>query len=426
MIIECISCGKKYWIDKKQVGLGVKVRCSKCDAIFFVDEKGVEEELIDEVAQDRRDEEGTDLEFGGRNPFAESYEGDIGESDISDIEEEKSSNFPFEKEETFDSEKIANLIREEFSSLDDSKTEEVEKEERELEESAENILVDDYYFGMKAAEETKSGEPSGISVDLVEGRSVLDDNTEPSFSDTSQVEVDTEKLLFPTLGVGEKRSVRDRSYANLRANRRSLSGRGSGFIARLSRIIMAIIFIFTLVALSASGIFLASELELIPRLEIIEAYEEKLKSLLPLSSSALFSSKDIEIIEDSGKWIASRYGMVYVVSGRVLNNMEHTISYIKLKSSFYSAGEKLYEQTLYAGNTLSKKEIKTMHPEAILEKLSRKSGDIDFGDKKEFVGLNFAIRPGESIPFYTVFHSRDRILGLKYKIQVVGYEKFGI
>jgi hypothetical protein len=55
-------------------------------------------------------------------------------------------------------------------------------------------------------------------------------------------------------------------------------------------------------------------------------------------------------------------------------------------------------------------------------KLKRKSGDIDFNDPRRLAGLNYGIKPGESIPFYIVFPSKRRILGLKYDIDVSEFE----
>ncbi|HSC35437.1 MAG TPA: hypothetical protein VLG45_09195, partial [Thermodesulfobacteriota bacterium] len=57
-----------------------------------------------------------------------------------------------------------------------------------------------------------------------------------------------------------------------------------------------------------------------------------------------------------------------------------------------------------------------------LLKLKKRSGDIDFYNPEKLAGLNSNVQPGESIPFYTVFPASGRMLGLKYDLEVAGYE----
>ena len=132
--------------------------------------------------------------------------------------------------------------------------------------------------------------------------------------------------------------------------------------------------------------------------------------------------RNILIKDDGGAWYSSKQGQVYVVSGQIVNRSENSVNFVKLKSEFLSTGEKLFEQEFYSGNTLSNWEIKNSSFDAINKKLNRKTGDINYEDVDNLAGLNFDIQPGESIPFYTVFPAKNKILGLKHKIKVVDLE----
>jgi len=56
-------------------------------------------------------------------------------------------------------------------------------------------------------------------------------------------------------------------------------------------------------------------------------------------------------------------------------------------------------------------------------KLNRKNGDINFDNAQKLAGLNYDVQSGESVPFFIVFPSKSRILGLKYKVEFEGFEK---
>jgi len=75
---------------------------------------------------------------------------------------------------------------------------------------------------------------------------------------------------------------------------------------------------------------------------------------------------------------------------------------------------------------LSKREIKNSSFNSLQAKLNRKNGDIDYDDVNNLDGLNFDIQPGEKIPFYSIFPAKEKILGLKYRVEVVGYDSVGI
>lgn len=121
-------------------------------------------------------------------------------------------------------------------------------------------------------------------------------------------------------------------------------------------------------------------------------------------------------------WYSSKYGQVYVVSGEIVNRSRVPVNFIKLRSQFILTGEQLFEQEFYPGNTLTNWEIKNSSFEIINRKLNKKRGDLNYEDVDNLAGLNFDIQPGESIPFYTVFPAKNKILGLKHKIKVIDLE----
>lgn len=180
-----------------------------------------------------------------------------------------------------------------------------------------------------------------------------------------------------------------------------------------------IILLFTVIIIVAVFTILIS-LELISS-EKISAYGNYLRSKFAFTLPKIASS-DVVVTGSVGRWVPTRNGLVYLVSGQITNNSSKAVNFVKIKSEFKSAGENVSEQTVYAGNTLSENELKTLPIDAIILKLKRKTGDIDFNDPRRLAGLNYGIMPGESIPFYIVFPSKKRILGLKYDIDVSEFE----
>jgi hypothetical protein len=180
-----------------------------------------------------------------------------------------------------------------------------------------------------------------------------------------------------------------------------------------------IILLFTLIIIVAVFTILMS-LELISSKKI-SAYGNYLRSKFAFTLPKI-SSSDVAVTGSVGRWVSTRNGLVYLVSGQITNNSRKEVNFVKIKSEFKSAGKNIYGQTVYAGNTLSENELKTLPIEETILKLKRKSGDIDFNNPRRLAGLNYGIKPGESIPFYAVFPSKKRILGLKYDIKVVEFE----
>jgi predicted nucleic acid-binding Zn-ribbon protein len=180
-----------------------------------------------------------------------------------------------------------------------------------------------------------------------------------------------------------------------------------------------IVLLFILIIIVAVFTILMS-LELISS-EKISGYGTYLRSKIAFTLPKI-STGDVVVTGSVGRWVSTRNGLVYLVSGQITNNSSKVVNFVKIKSEFKSAGEKVYEQTVYAGNSLSENELKTLPIEDTILKLKRKSGDIDFNDPRRLAGLNYGIKPGESIPFYIVFPSKRRILGLKYELGVSEFE----
>ncbi|MEM4408409.1 MAG: hypothetical protein QXI19_06670, partial [Candidatus Caldarchaeum sp.] len=177
------------------------------------------------------------------------------------------------------------------------------------------------------------------------------------------------------------------------------------------------------VALIAAGIIaavaiIASIVGIIPR----ETGDKIAKAV-----ASLFGSVDekplVVVSEDSGAWLNTRNGYMFVVSGFVKNESPFVVNYIELESEFVSGGEKLFTQRVYAGNTFTEEELKTLTTAQIEERLSRRNGDIDFSNTQKLAGLNFGVRPGETVPFFTVFPSEGKVLGLRYRVRVAGLER---
>jgi hypothetical protein len=177
-------------------------------------------------------------------------------------------------------------------------------------------------------------------------------------------------------------------------------------------IVFAVIIGASFVILSNTGI--------IPR-ESAEDIVKLVRSVIPVSITGSLKN-EVAITAHQGKWIDTRNGPMYVVSGTVTNESGRPVNYIKIKSEFISEGQIVYDNVVYAGNTFSENELRVSPLRDTLLKLKKRSGDIDFYNPEKLAGLNSNIQPGESIPFYTVYPAQGRMLGLKYDLEVAGYE----
>lgn len=195
-------------------------------------------------------------------------------------------------------------------------------------------------------------------------------------------------------------------------------------ISLSKKIITFFVSLFILFIIISASVWIMITLELIPK-DKADRLTTFYLSKLP---TGVFERIDDSVVvsQDLGRWVSTRNGFIYVVSGNIENKSKYNVSYIRIKGEFVSGGKKLYEQVVYAGNTFSDTELKTLPSEYILDKLQRKNGDIDFNYPSKLAGLNYDIKADETVPFFIVFPSKGKVLGLKYKIDIVGFDKVNL
>lgn len=382
MIVRCNYCSNIYNLEESKINAsGIWFGCSNCGEIFYVERE------IDGGKSDAEPEEETihfsDMsdENSKDNKVGQDKEGAGFENDA-DKEKQFDPNYKGDYNKAFNWRELR---------LDD------EAEDQEYEYPK---LFDDHD---ELPLETDSDKPqTGIDDEPVS-------SVRKPYSE--RLDIDREKILKTHIETSEPSYYRpERAVYAEKKSRRSVLRSAFNLI---------IILLFTLIIIVAIFTILIS-LELISS-EKISAYGDYLRSKLAFTLPKI-SSSDVVVTGSVGRWVTTRNGLVYLVSGQITNNSSKEVNFVKIKSDFKSAGKNIYEQTVYAGNTLSENELKTLPIEDTIFKLKRKSGDIDFSNPRRLAGLNYGIKPGESIPFYTVFPSKKRILGLKYDIEVLDFE----
>lgn len=240
---------------------------------------------------------------------------------------------------------------------------------------------------------------------------------EPSLNAPDTLSVDMSVLASGArreagYGGGPGPSYRD----NIRVYSQGSRSRGGIFSRAAYTLLILIVFV---VIIGASYIIL-SNTGVIPR-ETADFIERYARSLIPVSITGS-EVKEVTITAHSGKWLDTRNGPMYVISGTVTNEAVRPVNYIKIRSEFISDGQTVYDTEVYAGNTVTENELRVSPLSDTLLKLKKKSGDIDYYNTEKLSGMNSNIRPGESIPFFAVYPAPVRMLGLKYNLEVVGYE----
>lgn len=133
-------------------------------------------------------------------------------------------------------------------------------------------------------------------------------------------------------------------------------------------------------------------------------------------------SRKLIVRNTESQWITTKKGYLFFVRGEIMNESDVPVSYVKLRSSFQVSGRTVYVQDFYSGNTLSLRDLRNADTDHPLQKLSRKSGD----DLSVFTGkaasANFNIKPGNTVFFNTFYLSVNKILGLKYQIEITDFE----
>lgn len=394
MIIQCTNCSRRFRVDDDKIKPpGAKVRCSKCGEIFYV------------KTQNDPEEQGIQLEFGGKNPFEES-------SPLGD-----------DQENIYDADSIASMIQDGISGIPASADDEEDISDEGVGVS-EEPKAEDKSAQRDIQSKTKSPDEVTEDRDLSSEASGKDepDDIPDAFKpfNTAEISVDKEAIYKSNPQPSGRSSEHLRDSDGPRMVRRKKSGRGF-----FSKFFIIFFTIFIIATLLVSGSYLLTEFNVVSK-EDFNKYKAMVVSAIPYEFGATGPDKLLQISDVNERWIDSRYGQVFMVSGKITNRSNKTVNHIKLRSGFYSVDEKLYESTFYAGNTLTIKEVKNMPVDSIKDKLNRRSGDIDYNDINKLAGLNYDIKPGESVPFYSVFPSKSRILGLNYDIKVVDFTPGGL
>ena len=133
-------------------------------------------------------------------------------------------------------------------------------------------------------------------------------------------------------------------------------------------------------------------------------------------------SRKLIVRNTESQWITTKKGYLFFVRGEIMNESDVPVSYIKLRSSFRVSGRTVYVQDFYSGNTLSMRDLRNADTDHPLQKLSRKSGDNLSVFTETEASANFNIKPGNTVFFNTFYLSVNKILGLKYQIEITDFE----
>ncbi len=382
MIVRCNYCSNIYNLEESKIATsGIWFGCSNCGEVFYL-----ERELNRGKSEARYEEETID--------FFDMPDMDSKESKVGDDKESVDLKSDADKEKQIDADNKGDHHK-----VFNWRELRVDSETEDQQYTYPKLFDDPEEESFEANSDTLE---SGIDHERVSA-------VRKSYSE--RLDVDSEKVL--------KTNIETSGSSYYEPERGVYTGEKSGGSILKSAFSYIIVLLFTLIIIVAVLTILMS-LELISS-EKISGYGNYLRSKFAFTLPKI-SSGDVVVTGSVGRWVSTRNGLVYLVSGQITNNSSKVVNFVKIKSEFKSAGENVYEQSVYAGNSLSENELKTLPIEDTILKLKRKSGDIDFNDPRRLAGLNYGIKPGESIPFYIVFPSKRRILGLKYDIDVSEFE----
>lgn len=463
MIIKCGRCSRKFKIDNSRIKPeGSNVRCSKCGHIFLV-KRGEpvigrdsitaepERQSLTDIDQDIKIEKipggpGTDEgsseslpdEGAGVGPDAlghpEEPQRDSSEEDMLDMEYdtphkeagnwEEFVNISKTGEQSEDIETYVRVVSEKEQNNFSWDNVNIEVEPGDSSTDIPEMFADDDITGTQESLDSELSEAN----EEPEESTASQGKSEPhgyeykrGYSEELSLDMDSREQNLAR----EQNLDREQGFGRLREG---TVHRGSGVYGVKSKpkrsffgkIVYTLMIAAVFVIIIAASITILINLKLIPEKNVTQA-KRFIQSVLPVTFIEE-QTFDIIITQHSGNWMNTRYGPLYVVSGMIKNISEHPIHYIQIRSEFVSAGKTLYEDTTYAGNTFSENELRVSKVQDIVFKLKKKNGDIDYYDMKKLSGLNYDVRPGESIPFFAVFPYDSTVLGLKYNLEVVSYE----
>ncbi len=133
-------------------------------------------------------------------------------------------------------------------------------------------------------------------------------------------------------------------------------------------------------------------------------------------------SRNLIIRNTESSWVSTKKGYLFFVRGEVMNESAAPVSYVKLRSIFRVSDRVLHTQDFYAGNTLSMRDIRNADAAGPLEKLGRRAGDDVPGFDESRTTANFNIKPGNTVFFNTFYLSVNKVLGLKYEVEITDFE----
>ncbi len=419
---------------------GNRVRCSKCGNTFFVERK---EEKLKTGTELENQSETSDSGFTDSwiNPESEilSQEKECEKIELqreaSSLEESEisgeSSQTHEESRSDIEQTPITDGINwEEFVSITKSKSEDesldiktvnsIEKREPQsqfnwaklrVDDEPEESLAEPPKLFAEMSDETNSDSQSSSQFKKINPETEISKEPRPNI-----LTLDDEKLT-----ITKKESQRASHYSSNNLYSGINPQRTSSLVGEaIKKFTYVLITLLVLAIIAGAGMVILANQGLIPQ-EKVRGISESILSILPVNLTEN-PGKDIIVSDPTSRWIGTRNGLVYVVSGTITNRSKYVVNYLKLKSDFTSDGKSLFERVVYAGNTFTENELQTLSIDAMFEKLNRRNGDINFDNPKKLAGLNFGIEPGESVPFFSIFPSESRILGLKYNISVAGFE----
>lgn len=454
MIVQCKECRAKYRLDERRLKpAGSKVRCSKCGHVFFV--------MIDEES------DGGFSAHPGKNfsPDAQHFEGNIqlrekigyGRAEQESGLSPESGGFAqsvrsFFKERTGigggERESSANARSPQSNSEYDPNKGPLDEDEifrefgkekefgAEISESSRSFgrKRDDFAFDWeslavhKEAPEPETDSPNPFDEPPPEEPAkntskkrlgYQEGNKRPGYGQ-DRLAIDNEKLLFTQI---KPRRSFENDLGGWSIYHKSKGLSGSSWANGLKKLASTVFTFLVLAVIAGAGFVIAANLGLISK-DKSDAVISFVVSKLPSGFVHQAGEEaSLSVSDHEGRWVSTRNGYAYVVSGHIVNKSDFVVNYIELESEFTSGGKKLFGQTVYAGNTFTEEELRALSVSQTELKLLRKNGDINFANTDKLAGLNYNVKPGESVPFFSVFPAESKVLGLKYDVQVADFEK---
>jgi len=305
------------------------------------------------------------------------------EDDITDTSDDKASEIQLESTEKFDLSDINNMIdTDEITKTQDIEPEEIELD-FEIEENAQDLM---------AKEETVAEETVGHKIEKLDD--TFDMGAIEYGSDAEDVDAFTDSIKTKT-------DARKRKPAG----KKRLSGP--------MRILLILFLLF-------GGAYAAHEIlnSMGIKISVTDAIRE-----IPFVGDLLQPDvKDagnlyVNIFEKTvnGKFVDNpKIGTLFVVTGQIKNEYEHSQRFIKITGKIFKKGRALVKtETVYCGNLLSATELKSLNKVAITKRLKNR-----FGDKR----INMKVKKGQLLPFMIIFPNVPSGLE-EYSVQVAGSEK---